>query len=203
MAALEDILQRHPVWLGGAPQLAAPAVPTGFRALDRELPGGGWPRGALTEILGSQEGIGELQLVLPALGGADLGRQARGLARAAASALCAGAGRRRRRSGPARRGARARAGAMRCGPPSRCCAPAAAMRCSAGCAAPATTSCGASRSRPRRAAPSSRCSARAKPRRESSPACLRLALEPDGERAFGPHPQAPRRAGRRAAAPRR
>ncbi len=68
MAALEDILQRHPVWLGRGPQLAAPAVPTGFPALDGELPGGGWPRGALTEILGSQEGIGELALLLPALG---------------------------------------------------------------------------------------------------------------------------------------
>jgi hypothetical protein len=68
MAALEDIFQQHPVWLGRAPQLAAPAVPTGFQALDCELPGGGWPRGALTEILGSQEGIGELALLLPALG---------------------------------------------------------------------------------------------------------------------------------------
>jgi hypothetical protein len=68
MAALEDILQQHPVWLGRAPQLAAPAVPTGFHALDVELPGGGWPRGALMEILGSQEGIGELALLLPALG---------------------------------------------------------------------------------------------------------------------------------------
>jgi len=67
MAALEEILQQHPVWLGRAPQCAAPAVPTGFQALDAELPGGGWPSGALTEILGSQEGIGELQLVLPAL----------------------------------------------------------------------------------------------------------------------------------------
>ena len=67
MAALEEILQQHPVWLGRAPQCAAPAVPTGFQALDSELPGGGWPSGALTEILGSQEGIGELQLVLPAL----------------------------------------------------------------------------------------------------------------------------------------
>jgi hypothetical protein len=67
MAALEDIFQQHPVWLGRAPQLAAPAVPTGFQALDCELPGGGWPRGALTEILGSQEGIGELALFLPAL----------------------------------------------------------------------------------------------------------------------------------------
>lgn len=35
--------------------------------LDRELPGGGWPVGALSEILCPSEGIGELQLVLPAL----------------------------------------------------------------------------------------------------------------------------------------
>jgi len=68
VASLEDILQRHSVWRGGAPSAsAAPAVPTGFAALDRELPGGGWPAGALTEILAAREGVGELQLVLPAL----------------------------------------------------------------------------------------------------------------------------------------
>jgi len=71
VAALEEILQKQPVWLGRAPphlaRVAAPAVPTGFQALDSELPGGGWPAGALTEILGHQEGIGELGLVLPAL----------------------------------------------------------------------------------------------------------------------------------------
>ena len=67
MAALEELLRQHPVWLGGAPQLGVPAVPTGHAVLDTELPGGGWPSGALTEILGSREGIGELQLVLPAV----------------------------------------------------------------------------------------------------------------------------------------
>ena len=67
MVALEEILQQHPVWLGRAPQLAAPAEPTGYQLLDSELPGGGWPAGALTEILSSQEGIGELTLLLPAL----------------------------------------------------------------------------------------------------------------------------------------
>jgi hypothetical protein len=66
-AALESILQQHPVWRGGAISGAAPAVPSGFASLDRELPGGGWPAGALTEILGGREGIGELQLLLPAL----------------------------------------------------------------------------------------------------------------------------------------
>ena len=67
MAALEEILQKHPVWRGQALAPVSSTVSTGYADLDRELPGGGWPAGALTEILGLQEGIGELQLVLPAL----------------------------------------------------------------------------------------------------------------------------------------
>src|SRR5688500_20205576 len=67
MAVLEDILQRHPVWLGGALKSEIPRISTGYELLDKELPGRGWPAGALIEILGSQVGIGELQLVLPAL----------------------------------------------------------------------------------------------------------------------------------------
>jgi hypothetical protein len=66
--SLADILAQHSVWRGGAlVRPGAPALPTGFAVLDRELPGGGWPGGALTEILGLREGVGELQLVLPAL----------------------------------------------------------------------------------------------------------------------------------------
>jgi protein ImuA len=66
--ALEAILHRHPVWRGGGmAQSATRAVPSGHARLDRELPGGGWPAGALTEILCASHGIGELQLVLPAL----------------------------------------------------------------------------------------------------------------------------------------
>lgn len=67
MAALDEILRRHPVWRGAALARAPGAIPTGYEELDRELPGGGWPAGALTELLGLQQGIGELQLVLPAL----------------------------------------------------------------------------------------------------------------------------------------
>jgi hypothetical protein len=67
-AALDAILHRHPVWRGGAlAQPSARSVPSGFAVLDRELPGGGWPAGALSEILCPRQGIGELQLVLPAL----------------------------------------------------------------------------------------------------------------------------------------
>lgn len=69
MATLADILQRQAVWRVGAVPAAsaAPAVPTGFAVLDAELPGGGWPAGGLVEVLCLAEGIGELQIVLPAL----------------------------------------------------------------------------------------------------------------------------------------
>ncbi len=41
--------------------------PTGFAALDAALPGGGWPRTGLIEVLIPCHGIGELQLFLPLL----------------------------------------------------------------------------------------------------------------------------------------
>lgn len=64
---LAQILQHHPVWRGRPLAGAVPAISTGYESLDAELPGGGWPAGALTEFLGRREGVGELQLVLPAL----------------------------------------------------------------------------------------------------------------------------------------
>jgi len=66
MATLADILQRQAVWRGGTVP-AASAAPTGYAELDAELPGGGWPAGGLAEILCHTEGIGELQIALPAL----------------------------------------------------------------------------------------------------------------------------------------
>lgn len=70
MISLEQILRRQAVWRGGAAAAALPAAPaarTGFAALDAELPGGGWPAGGLVEVLCRSEGVGELQIVLPAL----------------------------------------------------------------------------------------------------------------------------------------
>lgn len=49
--------------------VAEPSLPTGFPALDAELPGGGWPTGKLTEILLAHEGIGELRLLNSTLAG--------------------------------------------------------------------------------------------------------------------------------------
>jgi len=40
---------------------------SGYPELDKHLPGGGWPTGALTEILAAHHGSGELRLLMPAL----------------------------------------------------------------------------------------------------------------------------------------
>jgi protein ImuA len=66
--ALEEVLARPDIWCGNRFSGAViPVVPSGFAALDVELPGGGWPRGALTEILLEGAGLGECSLLLPAL----------------------------------------------------------------------------------------------------------------------------------------
>ncbi|HEX5127734.1 MAG TPA: translesion DNA synthesis-associated protein ImuA [Rhodocyclaceae bacterium] len=64
---LAQVLQRADVWRGRLAQVSVEGEPSGFDVLDAELPGGGWPRGALTELLVSQQGVGELSLLLPAL----------------------------------------------------------------------------------------------------------------------------------------
>lgn len=67
-SALNTLLQHPAIWRGDdLAQVVVPSVATGYEALDRELPGGGWPAGALTELLHDREGIGELRLVAPAL----------------------------------------------------------------------------------------------------------------------------------------
>jgi hypothetical protein len=44
-------------------------VETGYPALSAELPGGGWPVGALIDLMVQQAGVGELRLLRPALSG--------------------------------------------------------------------------------------------------------------------------------------
>lgn len=64
------LLDRPDIWRGDSLNRAgAPVIPSGFPALDAGLPGGGWPAGALTEILPAHQGIGELRLLGPALAG--------------------------------------------------------------------------------------------------------------------------------------
>lgn len=82
--AIENLLRRPQLWRAGrgADAGISPGLPTGYPKLDRHLPGNGWPRHALCEILLEQYGTGELKLVMPAL--ARLG-QVNG-------AACAGSG---------------------------------------------------------------------------------------------------------------
>ena len=55
----------HPaLWLGHQLGRHADAtVPSGFVLLDAQLPGGGWPRRALTEVLLPHPGVGEIRLL--------------------------------------------------------------------------------------------------------------------------------------------
>jgi hypothetical protein len=69
--SLEDLLKNPRIWRGQAraDDSAWQGFASGYPRLDRHLPGGGWPRHALTEILLDHYGTGELQLLMPALAG--------------------------------------------------------------------------------------------------------------------------------------
>jgi len=67
-----ELLNHPDLWQAG--QLAtavaqdhASTQSSGYPDLDAELAGGGWPRAGLTEILHGQQGLGELQILTPAL----------------------------------------------------------------------------------------------------------------------------------------
>lgn len=72
---IEHIFNQASIWQGNT-VTHRPSIATGFIALDELL--GGWPQGAITEILLPQKGIGELGLLMPAL--ARLSQQGRWIA---------------------------------------------------------------------------------------------------------------------------
>lgn len=55
-------------------------VSSGMSALDQELPGGGWPRRSLTELLLRQPGAGEMRLLAPTLAAVARGDEDRAVA---------------------------------------------------------------------------------------------------------------------------
>ena len=68
---LSALLTRPDIWQASSPRQQGTglnsALNTGYSALNRALHQGGWPLGAMTEILCDQRGIGELELLLPSL----------------------------------------------------------------------------------------------------------------------------------------
>lgn len=68
---LSALLARPDIWQASSPRQQSPglgaSLNTGYKALNQVLHQGGWPRGAITEILCDQRGIGELEILLPTL----------------------------------------------------------------------------------------------------------------------------------------
>jgi cell division inhibitor SulA/protein ImuA len=60
-------LLEHPALWRGRNAARVPTWSTGYPMLDAGLPGGGWPRAGLVEILTPQPGVGELHLLIPTL----------------------------------------------------------------------------------------------------------------------------------------
>ena len=66
-SSLDKLLENPRIWRARSQPRAELGLSSGYEQFDRHLPGGGWPRAALTEILVEQYGIGELRLLMPAL----------------------------------------------------------------------------------------------------------------------------------------
>lgn len=64
--AFERLLAQRDLW--DVAPASSDGESTGFAVLDQHLATGGWPRGALTELWPERAGIGELRLLMPALG---------------------------------------------------------------------------------------------------------------------------------------
>lgn len=71
---INKLIDRSPeLWKGRRPNHSQRTLPTGRTRLDACLPGGGWPLGAVTELISCKPGLGEFSLLLPAL--AKIGAQ--------------------------------------------------------------------------------------------------------------------------------
>jgi hypothetical protein len=72
-AAIDSLLHHAPqLWRGHEPNRSRRTLSTAHVRLDARLPGGGWPIGALTELIAAKPGLGEFSLLFPAL--SELGR---------------------------------------------------------------------------------------------------------------------------------
>lgn len=65
--AIEQLLNRYPMWRASNVPTERSILATGFAALGKALHYRGWPAHGLSEFLLEQPGIGELRLLMPAL----------------------------------------------------------------------------------------------------------------------------------------
>jgi len=74
MKSYSDPIYSHPlIWRGKQVLHRIQTLSSGHTALDEALPGGGWPMGAVTELVNDTAGCGELSLLMPVL--AQLSRE--------------------------------------------------------------------------------------------------------------------------------
>ncbi|GHD66001.1 translesion DNA synthesis-associated protein ImuA [Jeongeupia chitinilytica] len=66
-SSLDDVLRHPAIWRGEQGAVAQPCLPSGHAALDAVLPGGGWPRASVSELVVRRPGSGELALLWPVL----------------------------------------------------------------------------------------------------------------------------------------
>ncbi len=67
-STISKLLRTTPqLWKGHRANHAQRTLPTGHVRLDARLPGGGWPLGAVTELICAKPGLGEFSLLFPAL----------------------------------------------------------------------------------------------------------------------------------------
>jgi len=67
-SAITSLLASAPqLWRGREPNRSQRTLSTGHARLDKRLPGGGWPLGAISELVTSTHGLGEFSLLFPAL----------------------------------------------------------------------------------------------------------------------------------------
>jgi len=65
---IDTLLSSTPrLWRGREPDHNQATLATGHSRLDACLPGGGWPLGAVTELITARPGLGEFSLLFPAL----------------------------------------------------------------------------------------------------------------------------------------
>ncbi len=65
-SGLQRLLAHPAIWRGTS-VAQSDVLATGFAALDQRLPGQGWPRSGLIELLLPRPGVGELSLMMPTL----------------------------------------------------------------------------------------------------------------------------------------